>query len=170
VLNLARDHNRRGLMSLRHFEALTPEASPDALDDRIVLDEQQAAVVDALQALSPQQRDCLVLRFYLELSEQETADTLGISPNSVKTHCRRGSTGCGSVWRDGHERRTAAARDLHRADTYEVSPDLFARVQALDRGGPRPPPPGPLAVAWTLAGVLSVAAYLVASPRSSTAA
>jgi RNA polymerase sigma-70 factor (sigma-E family) len=90
VLNLARDHNRRGLMSLRHFEALTPEASPDALEDRIVLDEQQASVVDALQALSPQQRDCLVLRFYLELSEQETADTLGISPNSVKTHSRRG--------------------------------------------------------------------------------
>ncbi len=90
VLNLARDHNRRGLMSLRHFEALTPEASPDALDDRIVLDEQQAAVIDALHALSPQQRDCLVLRFYLELSEQEAAETLGISPNSVKTHCRRG--------------------------------------------------------------------------------
>jgi RNA polymerase sigma-70 factor (sigma-E family) len=90
VLNLARDHNRRGLMSLRHFEALTPEASPQALDDRIVLDEQQAAVVEALHALSPQQRDCLVLRFYLELSERETADTLGISPNSVKTHCRRG--------------------------------------------------------------------------------
>ena len=90
VLNLARDHNRRGLMSLRHFEALTPEASSDALDDRIVLDEQQAAVVDALHALSQQQRDCLVLRFYLELSEQEAADTLGISPNSVKTHCRRG--------------------------------------------------------------------------------
>jgi RNA polymerase sigma-70 factor (sigma-E family) len=90
VLNLARDHNRRGLMSLRHFEALTPQASPEALEDRIVLDEQQAAVVEALQALSPQQRDCLVLRFYLDLSEQETADTLGISPNSVKTHCRRG--------------------------------------------------------------------------------
>jgi len=89
VLNLSRDHNRRGLMSLRHFEALTPAASPDALDDRIVLDEQQAAVVDALHALSPQQRDCLVLRYYLELSEQETADTLGISPNSVKTHSRR---------------------------------------------------------------------------------
>jgi RNA polymerase sigma factor (sigma-70 family) len=90
VLNLARDHNRRGLMSLRHFEALTPAASPEAIDDRIVLNEQQAAVVEALQTLSPEQRDCLVLRFYLELSEKEAADTLGISPNSVKTHCRRG--------------------------------------------------------------------------------
>ena len=89
VLNLARDHNRRGLMSLRHFEAPTPQTA-DGPDDRIVLDEQQASLVRALQALSPQQRDCLVLRFYLELSEQETADTLAISPNSVKTHVRRG--------------------------------------------------------------------------------
>jgi RNA polymerase sigma-70 factor (sigma-E family) len=90
VLNLARDHNRRGLMSLRHFEALTPAVSPDAPQDHIELDEQQAQVIDGLRSLSPQQRDCLVLRFYLELSERETADTLGISPNSVKTHCRRG--------------------------------------------------------------------------------
>jgi DNA-directed RNA polymerase specialized sigma24 family protein len=32
----------------------------------------------------------LVLRFYLDLSERQIAETLGISPNSVKTHCRRG--------------------------------------------------------------------------------
>jgi len=90
VLNLARDHNRRGLMSLRHFEALTPAVSPDAPQDHLELDEQQRRVIDALGALSPQQRDCLVLRFYLELSEREVGETLGISPNSVKTHCRRG--------------------------------------------------------------------------------
>jgi RNA polymerase sigma-70 factor (sigma-E family) len=90
VLNLARDHNRRGLMSLRHFEALTPESSPDAPEDRIELDERKTRVLDALRALSAQQRNCLVLRFYLELSEQETGETLGISVNSVKTHTRRG--------------------------------------------------------------------------------
>jgi RNA polymerase sigma-70 factor (sigma-E family) len=90
VLNLARDHNRRGLMSLRHFEALTPESSAEAPEDRIELDEQKARVLQALRALSPQQRSCLVLRFYLELSEREVADTLGISVNSVKTHTRRG--------------------------------------------------------------------------------
>ena len=90
VLNLARDHNRRGLMSLRHGEALTPAASPEAPEDRIELDERQDLMIAALRSLSIQQRDCLVLRFYLELSIQETADTLGISLNSVKTHCRRG--------------------------------------------------------------------------------
>lgn len=49
-----------------------------------------ARVVAALRDLAPRQRDCLVLRYYLELSEREIATTLGISPNSVKTHCRRG--------------------------------------------------------------------------------
>ncbi len=90
VLNLARDHNRRGLMKLRHFEALTPGADPDAPDDRVVLDDQQARIISALGSLSGQQRDCLALRFYFELSEREIGETLGVSPNSVKTHCRRG--------------------------------------------------------------------------------
>jgi RNA polymerase sigma-70 factor (sigma-E family) len=89
VLNLARDHNRRGLMSLRHHEP-APEVPPELPADRLELDEQQAAIIKALRALSPQQRNCLVLRFYLELSEDEIGSTLGISPNSVKTHCRRG--------------------------------------------------------------------------------
>jgi DNA-directed RNA polymerase specialized sigma24 family protein len=32
----------------------------------------------------------LVLRYYLELSPPEIAETLGLSVNSVKTHQRRG--------------------------------------------------------------------------------
>jgi DNA-directed RNA polymerase specialized sigma24 family protein len=32
----------------------------------------------------------LVLRYLLELSEEETADALGISRGSVKTHVHRG--------------------------------------------------------------------------------
>lgn len=90
LLNLARDHNRRGLMSLRHSEALTPESSPEAPEDRVVLNEQQAELIDALEDLPARQRECLVLRFYFDLTEREIGTTLDISPNSVKTHCRRG--------------------------------------------------------------------------------
>lgn len=89
LLNLARDHNRRGLMSFRHQEALTPPTSPAAPEDRVVRDETQSSVLEALRSLPPRQRDCLVLRFYFDLSSPEIAETLGISPNSVKTHCRR---------------------------------------------------------------------------------
>lgn len=97
VINLARDHNRRGLMSLRHQEALVVGTSPDAPDDVLVLDEERAIIIDGLRLLSPRQRDCLVLRFYLDLKEREIAETLGISPNSVKTHCRRGMAALGSI-------------------------------------------------------------------------
>jgi DNA-directed RNA polymerase specialized sigma24 family protein len=36
--------------------------------------------------LSRRQRECLVLRYYLDLPEAGIAATLGISPGSVKTH------------------------------------------------------------------------------------
>jgi len=90
VLNLARDHNRRGLMSLRHRDAMKPEAAAIPLEDIVVASADHQRVVDALRDLAPRQRDCLVLRFFHDLSEREIAETLGISPNSVKTHCRRG--------------------------------------------------------------------------------
>ncbi len=90
VINLARDHNRRGLVSLRHQEAVPVGTAPEAPEDRLLLDEEQMLLLDDVRALSPRQRDCIFLRFYLELSEREIADVLSISPNSVKTHCRRG--------------------------------------------------------------------------------
>lgn len=90
VINLARDHNRRGLMSLRHRTTprLDPEVDPSAEDD-VVVGEHDRAVLDAVRLLPERQRACVVLRYYLQYSESETADTLGISKNSVKTHCRR---------------------------------------------------------------------------------
>jgi len=90
VLNLARDHNRRGLMSLRHRAATMPNDEHEALEDRIVRTDDQRKVIEALRGLSPRQRDCLVLRYFYDLKGPEIAETLGISVNSVKTHCRRG--------------------------------------------------------------------------------
>ena len=88
VLNLARDHNRRGMMSLRHREVPGMDAAA-APDDEIVAGEARREVVSALRDLPARQRDCLVLRYYLDLTERQIADTLGISPSSVKTHTRR---------------------------------------------------------------------------------
>lgn len=49
----------------------------------------------ALAALPDRQRACVALRFYAGLSEAETANTLGISTGSVKTHIHRGLTTLG---------------------------------------------------------------------------
>jgi RNA polymerase sigma-70 factor (sigma-E family) len=97
VLNLARDQNRRGLLSLRHQDSMTDRRTPDTPDDQVVRTESQAEVIDALNTLSPRQRDCLVLRFYMDLTERQIATTLAISPNSVKTHCQRGMAALATV-------------------------------------------------------------------------
>jgi RNA polymerase sigma-70 factor (sigma-E family) len=61
----------------------SPEEAVEANDDR-------RRVMAALRSLPDRQRECLVLRYYLELSEAEIAATLGISAGSVKTHAHRG--------------------------------------------------------------------------------
>lgn len=90
VINLAKDHNRRGLMSLRHQEAVPAGSAPDAPEDVLISDEDRQALLAEVQQLSARQRDCILLRYYLDLSEAEIAATLAMSKNSVKTHCRRG--------------------------------------------------------------------------------
>ncbi|MEV6412147.1 SigE family RNA polymerase sigma factor [Kribbella sp. NPDC051718] len=88
VINLARDHNRRGLVSLRH----RPPAEPDdrSAEDHAAVGESRREVIAALRGLPRRQRDCVVLRYYVELSVGAIAETLGLSPNSVKTHLQRG--------------------------------------------------------------------------------
>ncbi len=88
VLNLARDHNRRGLVSLRHRLPLDDQQA--ATEDVVVLAEDHEEVVDALRTLPRRQRDCLILRYYDELGIDDIAETLEISRNSVKTHLTRG--------------------------------------------------------------------------------
>lgn len=88
VINLARDHNRRGLVSLRH----RPPAVPDepSAEEQATVSESRREVVAALRSLPHRQRDCVALRYYLELPIDEIATTLGLSANSVKTHLQRG--------------------------------------------------------------------------------
>ena len=57
--------------------------SPDQVEDRDRLRR-------ALQELPPRQRAVVVLRFYDDLTEAQTAELLGVSTGSVKTHASRG--------------------------------------------------------------------------------
>ncbi|MGH3506295.1 MAG: sigma-70 family RNA polymerase sigma factor, partial [Nocardioidaceae bacterium] len=50
----------------------------------------RATVLQILRTLPERQRQVLVLRYYLDLSEAEIAAELRISPGSVKTHASRG--------------------------------------------------------------------------------
>lgn len=90
VLNLARDHNRRGLVSLRHHAPSGREVDvDDAIADQLVRSEDHRRVLDAVRRLPARQRDCITLRYFEELAIDRIASTLGLSINSVKTHLRR---------------------------------------------------------------------------------
>jgi RNA polymerase sigma-70 factor (sigma-E family) len=88
VLNLARSRLRRRLVARRHEPAPGPNAA--SAEAHAVLGEEQREVIAALRRLPRRQRECLVLRYYLDLSEAEIASTLGISAGSVKSHTSRG--------------------------------------------------------------------------------
>jgi RNA polymerase sigma-70 factor (sigma-E family) len=47
------------------------------------------AVRRALAAMSPEHREVLVLRFYADLSERDTAAALGVAPGTVKSRTAR---------------------------------------------------------------------------------
>jgi len=85
VLNGARSQLRRRRVSRLH-ERAQPMAEPTTTEDA----SQRASVMQQLRALPARQRQVLVLRYYLDLSEAEIASQLRISPGSVKTHASRG--------------------------------------------------------------------------------
>jgi RNA polymerase sigma-70 factor (sigma-E family) len=62
-----------------------PADMPNAEHGAIVLLE-RSAVMAALRALPPRQREVLVLRYYGDMSEAQVASVMGISRGSVKTH------------------------------------------------------------------------------------
>ena len=66
------------------------EQAPLTVVRDVLPGEDHSDVVAALRRLPVRQRECLVLRYYLDLSEAEIAAALGISAGSVKTHSHRG--------------------------------------------------------------------------------
>ena len=54
------------------------------------VDAQRVDLQRALIALSPKQREVVILRYLVDLPEAEVAETLGCSVGTVKTHASRG--------------------------------------------------------------------------------
>ena len=70
----------------RHVPQPPAEGSPE---QRAVVREEHREVVQALNALPDRQRQAVVLRYWLDLSEAEVADAMGISCGAVKSHTSR---------------------------------------------------------------------------------
>lgn len=67
-----------------------PEVAPALTRDDTATADNRDLVVRLLKALPEQQRKIVVLRYYTDLSEQATADALGISVGAVKSAASRG--------------------------------------------------------------------------------
>lgn len=85
IVNLARGSFRRRMVRARPpgMVGLVP-ASVDPPDVAERLD-----LLRALGRLSPRKRACLILRFYSDLTEEETARTLGVAVGTVKSQTHR---------------------------------------------------------------------------------
>lgn len=94
VLNLARSRLRRRRTSRAKAPGLASNMARDADDhephDRPLDEHTREAIRAAVGELPRRQQQCVVLRFYSNLTEQQIAATLGISAGSVKVHLSRG--------------------------------------------------------------------------------
>ena len=80
VVNLSTNVHRRTRRERLHLATVTePVVEPAEVDETWQL----------VRALPPRQRAVLVLRFYLDLSEAETAQVLGCRPGTVKSTSSR---------------------------------------------------------------------------------
>lgn len=88
VLNGARSKLRRRRVA-RVAKLDRPPDSTASAEDLALMQGRDSAIVDAVRRLPRRQREVIVLRYYLGLSEQEIADELGVSRGAVKTHASR---------------------------------------------------------------------------------
>jgi RNA polymerase sigma-70 factor (sigma-E family) len=79
------DERRRGWFRVRLTGEVPEPPAPAELDlgDRMVL-------IDALKRVAPRQRAVLVLRFFQDLSVEETAEALNCSAGTVKSQTAKG--------------------------------------------------------------------------------
>lgn len=89
VVNRSRSVLRHLSVVAKHPPHL-PVDEPGA-DHGVLLGARRQAVIEAMTRLPRRQREVLALRYYLDLSEREIAETLGISPGAVKSHASRGA-------------------------------------------------------------------------------
>ena len=87
VINRSRSVLRHRAVADRHPPMLAPEL-PSAEESALAM-VQRSSVLAALRTLPSRQREAVVLRYYADLSEAQTATAMGISTGAVKAHTAR---------------------------------------------------------------------------------
>jgi RNA polymerase sigma-70 factor (sigma-E family) len=87
VINKSRSVLRHRAVADRHLPMSAPDL-PSAEESAMAV-VQRSSVLAALSELPVRQREVVVLRYYADLSEEQTAAALGISKGAVKSHTAR---------------------------------------------------------------------------------
>jgi len=87
VLNLSNNHHRT--QRRRSVDRLPLPDHAQGADAEVLASTVTSVVGEAVRALPGRQRECVLLHYFVRLSETETADELRISRGSVKTHLHR---------------------------------------------------------------------------------
>ena len=94
VVNLVRSHYRHARVQRRYADRIAADAERHRVAGEAVSDSSAAdtrgELWSALQALPARQREVIVCRFYLDMSEDQTAETLGVPVGTVKSATSRG--------------------------------------------------------------------------------
>ena len=88
LVNAHIDQSRRRWWGERPTETL-PEPADDHARSEEAASESRDELRRILAGLAPKERAVIVLRYYCDLSEQETSHTLGIPVGTVKSTCSR---------------------------------------------------------------------------------
>jgi len=89
VLNRVRSRGRR-LRTVRRFLAQTrPPADAPPADRALLVAERQRELLGHIERLPTRQREVIVLRYYCDLTEVDTAAAAGISVGTVKSAAHR---------------------------------------------------------------------------------
>jgi RNA polymerase sigma-70 factor (ECF subfamily) len=92
VANTARNHRRSAARRDRVAEraaGVELRVANESAEDAVLSRDANRRVQQALAALSERHREVVACRYLMELSEEETSDSLGIPPGTVKSRLSR---------------------------------------------------------------------------------
>lgn len=90
VVNLVRSRLRHLKVVRDHAAARRPRDEPvRSAEDDVVRRESARELVASLGKLSARHREALVLRYWMDLTESEMAEVMGLSNGTVKSHVSR---------------------------------------------------------------------------------
>jgi RNA polymerase sigma factor (sigma-70 family) len=87
--NRRRSAGRAARMALRACDDRASGAAAESPEDAVLASERRRALVDALERLGDADREVIACRWFLDLSEEETAAAVGCARGTVKSRLSR---------------------------------------------------------------------------------